>query len=102
MWAAAEADGAKRAFNWTSRERFPPTSTVRADLGERRRAQRFPGFADTEEVTGSDLSRQPVVFPAWDANLATLPHPSPDSRGRLATFPALRPRPTAGPSTAPR
>ena len=28
-------------------------STVGCDLGERRLAQRFPGFADTEEVTGS-------------------------------------------------
>jgi hypothetical protein len=33
-------------------------------------------FPDTEEVTGSDLSRQPVVFPAWDATLATLPLPA--------------------------
>jgi hypothetical protein len=34
----------KRAFPSTSRERFPCGSTVRGDLGERRRAQRFPGF----------------------------------------------------------
>jgi hypothetical protein len=33
-------------------------------------------FPDTEEVTGSDLSRQPVVFSAWDATLATLPLPA--------------------------
>ena len=31
-------------FNWTPRERFPMTSTVGPDLGERRVAQRFPGF----------------------------------------------------------
>jgi hypothetical protein len=34
----------KRAFNWTSRERFPSASTVGADLGERLLAQRFPVF----------------------------------------------------------
>jgi hypothetical protein len=33
-----------RAFNWTSRERFPSASTVGRNLGERLRAQRFPGF----------------------------------------------------------
>ena len=44
----------KRAFNWTSRERFPWASTVGGDLGERLLAQRFPVFADTEEVTGSN------------------------------------------------
>jgi len=35
---------AERAFNWTSRERFPSASTVWRDLGERLLAQRFPGF----------------------------------------------------------
>ena len=55
--AAAESRYRKRAFNWTSRERFPSTSTVRPDLGERRVAQRFPGFADTEEVTGLNPCR---------------------------------------------
>jgi hypothetical protein len=44
----------KRAFNWTSKERFPCVPTVGADLGERRVAQRFPVFADTEEITGSN------------------------------------------------
>ena len=34
----------KRAFPWTSRERFPSAPTVGDDLGERRRAQRFPVF----------------------------------------------------------
>jgi hypothetical protein len=38
----------------TSRERFPSVSTVGGDLGERRLAQRFPVFADTEGVTGSN------------------------------------------------
>jgi hypothetical protein len=42
--AAAESMCRKRAFNWTSRERFPSTSTVGGDLGERLLAQRFPGF----------------------------------------------------------
>jgi len=51
--AAANAGGSKRAFNWTSTERFPGASAVEGDLGERRLAQRFRGFADTEEVTGS-------------------------------------------------
>jgi hypothetical protein len=44
----------KRAFPLTSRERFPSASTVGPDLGERRVAQRFPVFADTEGVTGSN------------------------------------------------
>src|SRR5215207_3448468 len=44
----------KRAFPCTSTERFPSGSTVGGDLGERRGAQRFPVFADTEEVTGSN------------------------------------------------
>jgi len=47
-------DVAKRAFPWTSRERFPSGSTVAGDLGERLQAQRFPVFCDTEEVTGSN------------------------------------------------
>jgi hypothetical protein len=34
----------KRAFPWTSRERFPSGSTVAGDLGERLLAQRFPPF----------------------------------------------------------
>jgi hypothetical protein len=34
----------KRAFPWTSTERFPLASTIGRDLGERRVAQRFPGF----------------------------------------------------------
>ena len=33
---------AKRAFNWTSRERFPFASTVGGDLRQRPVAQRFP------------------------------------------------------------
>jgi hypothetical protein len=33
---------AKRAFPWTSGERFPFASTVGGDLGERLLAQRFP------------------------------------------------------------
>jgi len=44
----------KRAFPLTARERFPFASTVGADLGKRRVAQRFPVFSDTEEVTGSN------------------------------------------------
>jgi hypothetical protein len=36
------------------RERFPFASTVGADLGERRVAQRSLCFADTEGVTGSN------------------------------------------------
>jgi hypothetical protein len=44
----------KIAFNWTSGERFPCASTVGGDLGERLLAQRFPVFADTEGVTGSN------------------------------------------------
>jgi hypothetical protein len=34
----------KRAFPWTSSERFPSPSTVGGDLGERLLAQRFPVF----------------------------------------------------------
>jgi hypothetical protein len=52
----------KRAFNWTSREHFPFASTVGGDLGKRLLAQRFPGFADTEGVTGSN-----PVAPTIDA-----------------------------------
>ena len=37
-----------------ARRAFPFASTVRRDLGERLLAQRFLGFADTEEVTGSN------------------------------------------------
>src|SRR6266487_3922852 len=48
--AAAASKCRKRAFNWTSRERFPSASTVGADLGEQHVAQRSRGFADTEEV----------------------------------------------------
>jgi len=39
---AVESKWRKRAFNWTSGERFPSASTVERDLGERRLAQRFP------------------------------------------------------------
>src|SRR4029450_10018548 len=46
-------DIAKRAFNWTPRERSPSASTVGGDLGERLLAQRFPVFADTGEDGGS-------------------------------------------------
>jgi hypothetical protein len=38
----------------TSSERFPSGSTVGGDLRERLLAQRFPVFAVTEEVTGSN------------------------------------------------
>jgi hypothetical protein len=51
--AAANGEGSRRAFPWTSRERFSCASTVGPDLGERRVAQRFPMFADTEEDGGS-------------------------------------------------
>ena len=44
----------KKAFSWTPTERFPSASTVGADLGERLLAQRFPPFADTVGVTGSN------------------------------------------------
>ena len=52
----------KRAFPWTSTERFPCESTVGGDLGERLLAQRFPGFADTEEVTGSNPVAPTIVL----------------------------------------
>ena len=50
----AVAAMSKESAYWTPRERFPSASTVRRDLGERLLAQRFLGFADTEEVTGSN------------------------------------------------
>ena len=40
----------KRAFPWTSRDRFPSASTVGGDLGERLLAQRFPGVASHRVV----------------------------------------------------
>src|SRR5215211_8421877 len=61
----------RERFPGTSRERFPTASTVGGDLGERRLAQRFPVFADTEEVTGSN----PVA--------PTTPHLSRDFADRL-------------------
>jgi hypothetical protein len=50
---------ARRALNFTS--------TVGGDLGERRVAQRFPVFADTEEVTGSNPVA-PTNSPLTSAN----------------------------------
>jgi hypothetical protein len=35
-WYQAAAEIGKRAFNWTSSERFPSASTVGSDLRERR------------------------------------------------------------------
>jgi hypothetical protein len=58
--AAGESTRRKRAFPWTPTERFPSASTVGGDLGERRRAQRFPGFADTEE-DGDSTPPAPTV-----------------------------------------
>ena len=67
----------KRAFSWTSRERFHCASTVRADLGERRLGQWFPGFADTEALSwhlriwraacaaGSGRNRHSTPCRAW-------------------------------------
>jgi hypothetical protein len=67
---ATEHSLAKRAFPWTSRERFPSGSTVGGDLGERRRAQRSRLFADTEEVTGSNPVA-PTNSPLTSANAST-------------------------------
>jgi hypothetical protein len=61
----------RRAFNRTSRKRFPCASTVRPDLGERRVAQRFPPFADTEGVTGSNPVA-PTNRPLTSGNAVTL------------------------------
>jgi hypothetical protein len=45
---------------------------------------------------GSDLSRQPVVFCAWDATRAILPHPARIIGSIGQHFPTRRPRPPAG------
>jgi hypothetical protein len=51
----------RRAFPWTSSERFPFGSTVGGDLGERRVAQRFPGGLLTRKRSQvQTLSRPPA------------------------------------------
>jgi hypothetical protein len=82
---------------------FPSASTVRGDLGERLLAQRFPGFADTEEVTGSNpvaptiilaghgvAGVEPVALATWLGRAGAARRPRRRARMRLP-----------GPSTRP-
>jgi hypothetical protein len=98
--AAAEPKRRKRPFNWTSRERFPSASTVGPELGERRLAQRFPGFADTEGVTGSNPVASTTVLAGqrrYQRLAGSAPHTPRPRCGR-----SLRPAEPDGPSSAGR
>jgi hypothetical protein len=66
----------KRAFNWTPRERFPSASTVRRDLRERRRAQRFPGFLLTRKRSQVQTLSRPPYKPAGQTRYRYLPRPA--------------------------